>query len=575
MKKILVTWCGITDLKASLKLENTSGPILNAIASEQYTDIAILFYTNHNKAELKQEDFLKDLKEAQNKFLCNDSVYVNNFVSLYSDTELAYNYFKEWIMCNTKNKDFKFSFYPIGLSGLNDTDGIYDIAIKVMHDIEAYEDSKEVDLFLSPGTPVMAFVWALVSLKYPNIKKRLLSSSVIGKKPESISLPKDWSWWYDRSKKDNSDTFDIVFNLFGEQRIPNLLSIIQFDSKKHVFISSQKYSANIMKKFLHNSSFDEITIDPYDPLDVRNKIVQYIQGKKHNGKIGFNLTSGTKLMYAGAFAACQEVNGTAFYFNAKDNSVIYLDGFRKHDTKKIDSIDTFLLLNGDELSVKNQNYQKLENEILKREALTKIFYKNRNKVAKNYKKLLQCIDNKQPIELKMGDIELENRHNVIKAENMTFIFNDSDIFNKYITGGWFEEYIYLSIRPLLKEKIILDLKINVEICMSPDNKFISNDFTSLKNLQESNYQEFDIVFTDGKRLYIIECKSGSVSSDYIEKLKNITNYFGGIESVGILAGCFDINSRVVKKKIADSRKINFFSYDYRRQIKELILNHQN
>ena len=52
MKKVLMTWYGITDLKASLGLEFNNGPILSALLAEEYTDILILGYTNKDKAKI-------------------------------------------------------------------------------------------------------------------------------------------------------------------------------------------------------------------------------------------------------------------------------------------------------------------------------------------------------------------------------------------------------------------------------------------------------------------------------------------------------------------------------------------
>ena len=49
MKKILVTWYGITNLKASLGVEYRNGPIVSALLSGNYTDVLILGYTSKDK----------------------------------------------------------------------------------------------------------------------------------------------------------------------------------------------------------------------------------------------------------------------------------------------------------------------------------------------------------------------------------------------------------------------------------------------------------------------------------------------------------------------------------------------
>ena len=54
---------------------------------------------------------------------------------------------------------------------LNDTEGIYASAIRALDGVEQESGEKLVTLYLSPGTPVMAFVWALAALSYPELKK--------------------------------------------------------------------------------------------------------------------------------------------------------------------------------------------------------------------------------------------------------------------------------------------------------------------------------------------------------------------------------------------------------------------
>lgn len=96
------------------------------------------------------------------------------------------------------------------------------------------DGEKLVTLFLSPGTPVMAFVWALAALRHPDLKKRLIVSPVVGKPPEAISLPAEWLDRHDASQTGSGsvvDGFDVTFHLFGEQRMPSLLGIRQFASK--------------------------------------------------------------------------------------------------------------------------------------------------------------------------------------------------------------------------------------------------------------------------------------------------------------------------------------------------------
>ena len=42
MKHYLLTWYGMTDLRAALSLEDTDGPVLSALRTGEYSDVVIL-----------------------------------------------------------------------------------------------------------------------------------------------------------------------------------------------------------------------------------------------------------------------------------------------------------------------------------------------------------------------------------------------------------------------------------------------------------------------------------------------------------------------------------------------------
>lgn len=142
-----------------------------------------------------------------------------------------------------------------------------------------------------------------------------------------------------------------------------------------------------------------------------------------------------------------------------------------------------------------------------------------------------------------------------------------------ITGGWFEEYMYMQFEPYMKEGKIFDLRIGLEISFkdTKKNQNISG-LGGLRNMIGDTYQELDIVFTDGKRLYIIECKAGNIKSEFVMKLQNIVRYFGGMEGKGILAACFPPSSKIVQKKIDESYNMEIISGQNLKSDLEFILN---
>lgn len=568
MKKVLMTWYGITDLKASLGLEYTDGPIMGALQAENYTEILILGYRNKDKKEILSDNFESELKIAKENFESNNQENIRTFINKYSNTETVHNHYIKWLKLklNDINKNIEVIFHSVELNHLNDTEGIYEIATKALNVVASYNKEKEVYFFLSPGTPVMAFTWAFVALQHPNLKKYLIASPVLSKPPEIVKLPQEWLEWHSRSLNsfnDEQSDFGIIFHLFGEQRIPSLLGIKQFKSKKHVFVNTSKYSANVMRNFLIDESFDELHIDPFDPTDVKDKILYFLKNFDLNMRIGFNLTGGTKLMYAGALAACKKINATPFYFDGINNKVIFLNNFKNLPTVDINSVEIFLKLHGNDLTISNKGLWEHIPDINlnRRNSLTETLWDNRRDIANLYKKIHPFVENNKPFEVSNRKIYIkyeENKSVNIKIKNNHFSFASWSSFGKYIMGGWFEEYVYLKLQPLIKSSIIKDLRIGLEVSFKDK---------SMKETSNNIYQEFDLLFTDGKKLYIIECKAGTIKTEYIMKLQNIVRYFGGIEAKGILASCFQPNNKVVKKKIKDSNNITFINSN----LKEIVL----
>jgi hypothetical protein len=567
MKKYLMTWYGITDLKSSLELEHTTGPVLGALLAEDYTDVVILGFTNPDKTKLSglnEKDIFKQKLAGIESY---DLVTARQFLDLFSNTQEAHRHFVQWLekrLLDVGNK-VVVRFHPVDLKHLNDTEGIYEAAIQSLNAVSEEEGEKLVTLYLSPGTPVMAFVWAFAALRYPKLKKRLIASSQAEMPPEKILLPNEWMEWHGRQVrtiKNDFEQYDVIFHLFGEQRMPNLLGVLQFSSKKHIFLNSDQFPANVMRQFVSEAEYGEIAVDPYDPENVRKTILNFVEKMSSSTRIGFNLTGGTKLMYAGALAACRKINATPFYFNRQTNKVIFLNDFNSIDAKLITSVETFIKLNGNNLFIsKPGHWNDIPGiESPGRKNLTNELWQTRSKISRLYRELSHYNESFQPFELHSGDIYAKlskDKSAKISIGAKYFEFREWPSFAKYLSGGWFEEYAFMKLQTLVGAGLIKDIRIGLEVSFkvdSSDDRALSFS-AQLSNLLGDIYHELDIAFTDGRRLYVIECKAGKVNSEHVMKLQNIVRYFGGIEGRAVLASCFQLKNKVVKKKIIDSNNI--------------------
>jgi hypothetical protein len=578
MKNYLMTWYGMADFRASLGREQTTGPVLGALLAEDYTDVVILGFTNPDKTETKVDE---DPKMAS--IGGSDLDAERQLGDLRANTDGAHSHFLEWLrkQLTASDRQVKVMSLSVQLTHLNDTEGIYDAATQCLNVVADSDGEKLVTLYLSPGTPVMAFVWAFAALRHPTLKKRLIASSQPGKPPEEIVLPNEWLEWHGRQVRTtdaDSDQYDAIFHLFGEQRMPNLLGVIQFSSRKHIFVNSAQFPADVMKQFLGEAEYGEIAVDPYDPENVRSTILDLIAKMPADSKVGFNLTGGTKLMYAGALAACRKVNATPFYFNSRNNQVVYLNDFQTVETKLIPSVETFIQLNGNNLFIsKAGHWADIPGiESPDRKSLTNELWQARSKISRLYRELSGYNESFQPFELHNGDIYAKlskDKSAKISIGPKHFEFKEWPDFAKYLSGGWFEEFTFMKLQPLVDAGLIKDMRIGLEVSLKEDdaNKSSSSFSAQQSYLFEDTYQELDITFTDGRRLYVIECKAGNVKSEHVMKLQNIVRYFGGIEGRAVLASCFYPKNNVVRKKIDDSKNLQSVSGNSLfRQLEEMI-----
>ena len=84
------------------------------------------------------------------------------------------------------------------------------------------------------------------------------------------------------------------------------------------------------------------------------------------------------------------------------------------------------------------------------------------------------------------------------------------------------------LEPLMQAGEIRDIRIGLEVGWKP----------TMGSSTGMAAQEFDVLFTDGKRLFIIECKAGRVLNEDVYKLQNSVRNYGGVVAQGVLVSAF-------------------------------------
>jgi len=353
------------------------------------------------------------------------------------------------------------------------------------------------------------------------------------------------------------DTYDVIFHLFGEQRLPNYMGVKQFSCKRHIFIISDRYSASSMKSFIGDAQFEEMIVDPYNPKDIKTKIMGKVRSFGEGLTVGFNLTSGTKLMFAGALDACKECGGVPFYFNTVGGELIYLDTYETQPIRPIESVEAFLIVNSNNLDV--MECGRMEKESKDLQNCTDMMWKYRSDVKFINEQLAKRETLTDEITFQSGCIKtginkkLEPFLNfVINGKPLTVLFSNVIAYKQYISGGWLEEYVYNHLYTLYEAHRIKDIRIGLKLEVKNNG---SADMVTMPVGKQLNggipYQEMDTVFTDGRRLYIVECKAQNITIGQITKLQNIVHSYGGAEGRGILLSSIKCDNPLLLKKAED------------------------
>lgn len=560
-KKYLLTWYGMTDLRASLGFDATEGPVLSALRTGKYSDVVILGYTNPNK---KEDSFSENMKNEweilRTKSLDERLAYPREKMQTIVDAVSNVNIGHE-IYCNfieSANLPVKIHFIPHELSHLNDVIGITEASTRALQVPLSDSSEKSITCFISPGTPLMAYSWATLSNRNPNLKIRIITTSDSRRLPEEIELPKDI---YTPDLVDNNFitnyNFDVVIHLLGtDTNIPQYFTILQFPTKNHYFIttSESKKLEALISLCPEDTSIETRLVDSFNIEHSRKVVEEIVCSLPSTTRIGLNLTGGTKLMFAGALNACNKfVNIEPFYFDIKQHNFTFLRTNEVVPFEGITNVDGFFKANGFDILEQGKWDDNPIRE--QRKKITLKIWENKNReLLGNFYKSNEFKKYKADLDkaLKKGraepewdvkfnsklEIEYKNNNVSLNIYGEKFYIQNCRDFGRYISGGWLEEYAFIKFSELLKDGEIFDLRIGMKVAVN--------------NME---FAELDGVFTDGKRLYIVECKAGAVRQECIQKLENNLKLYGGIAAQGCLFTSFPPTDNITKNRIGISTSI--------------------
>lgn len=190
---MLLTWYGITDIRSAMGFE-FQGPILGALKTGSFDEIHILAYTKKRYFTEEEIAVQKNAVNELNNFQGDKSSLPREeswkYVDALANTPTGHQFYVDWLKKQLAELGIAVNIVlqECFLTELNDTEGIYFSAVKALT-AATTDSNNDITFFLSPGTPVMAFSWALAMLAFPSANIKLLASPDFRKGVNLISLP--------------------------------------------------------------------------------------------------------------------------------------------------------------------------------------------------------------------------------------------------------------------------------------------------------------------------------------------------------------------------------------------------
>lgn len=296
----------------------------------------------------------------------------------------------------------------------------------------------------------------------------------------------------------------VIVSIMSDQTIQNYIFIKEnFQiGDELLFISSHKMQNKIewITNTLQyvNCNISSIILDVNEEerwFKMSNKIRESLtEGNKYI----VNITGGTKYMSMAVLRVFEDFDSNFYYIPFPKNEILL---FKKDHPEKLNYAVTI----EEYLSLFNVLQDPKHNTLIKKEDYTKSFFNlfisgelTQNEFAIIDKLRAYRDRGIQDISLLEETISTnEKKPQIIDLSNfLKTICFDTDEPNKlkpveiqYLTGGWFEEYIY--------NKVVSDVH-PTDIALGLQIKKLKNPFLN----------DLDIVFTLGNKLFVIECKTG-------------------------------------------------------------------
>lgn len=347
--------------------------------------------------------------------------------------------------------------------------------------------------------------------------------------------------------------------LLGGQVLPVYIGIKEFNPDVIHIIASPESSnkINLIKNSIPGKLFHQYICDAFDFNLIKTEIIKIVD-QYSDQQIQINLTSGTKVMVLAASSIINDTKVVGFYVN-QNMTYIEFPGSTSKNLNVTLTIKEVIGLSGNNIL----SYKKLsdfsEKEYSNAELISDYVIKQNSlylKMTSAFRSKFRSFDDIPPI----GQLNLDSQTSIIWTDRQAKVISNSKEILK-IEGANTSRLLFNAMWwELLVTKILSAWKKSTEIIIQCELPF-KNNSTFKKN-------EIDILINLGGRLLFVECKSGMVRPEDINKMKAVKDVYGGIISNSLLVSRYKPDSRI-SEKCAELNIDIFYCFKNQKEINSL------
>jgi hypothetical protein len=348
--------------------------------------------------------------------------------------------------------------------------------------------------------------------------------------------------------------------LVGGQLLPIYIGIVEFKPDRVYLIVSDesKPKVSLLRALIPGITCTEETCDPFEFNSIKAVCDRILDSIGSEDEVQINLTGGTKIMVLATQALIIERKLNGFYVN-QNGTLLKVPTYQTQKLKSDISVKEFLEISGHKLSNSKTLSDFSTEDFASATEIRKLCEKKEKTYFSAMSRIRGAYERLSAIPL-VGSIPLNKSSSLKWQQNrVTIIENGSDIFNiespsarsLFFSASWWELVVAKEISKWSKAK---ELLIQCELPFRTDTKTMKN--------------EIDVLVNVGGKLIFVECKSGIIRQEDINKMKIVKDTYGGVISKSLLASRFAPSETILEK----CRELNievFYMYDARRKVNPL------